>query len=558
MKINKHILVRLINVTAVAVMLSACGGGGGDAPATAGGEGSLPTTTTTIPTTTTTTPVTTTTTPVTTITTPGATTTVPTTTTTTPTVTPVTVASGDKVTETTAFLARFDQSIAAAPSSVAGFYELDDSCSKSNGYTKAYNVQYAQANALEVAGSNQYRIGSTRTLTSVTAERNITNADGTTRRELDIRFDILFADNSVDKDATNTIVSGSTSGVCATPTTAVEWRTLGNQRNALIGINALNDLTSAERISDGATFPSSISTRRALDFIAQDVQGLFTYAVVSGPGTVTISGVANPFSLKLISPRLLRDAPELAGKRSNYSNYTERNNFRACIVPAVNSSGPAPLADCVGSGAVGSSWGSSHFPNLTVTTVASADAQFSSYGFQVGGVYTFAFFNDDGWKTINGQQGKTPALTRTFTLQTLPYTHAEMLPTFSPTKFPVSTSQVFSAGANFSAVVNLTAPGTLSGTWTAPSNSFSDSAIFRLGEVGEYFEGSNVGTDPALIGAYPRSRYFTSIFPGPLATNASASLTPKPSAIIRKSYAEISLNYTDRNQRRIRLFTVAN
>lgn len=458
--------------------------------------------------------------------------------------------------EATAFLAKFDQGISVAPTSAAALYNLDDGCFKSNGSTKAYNVQYAQANSQSVSGASQYRVGSTRTLLSVTADRTVTNPDGSTRRELDVKYRINYVDGSVDTEASNTLVSGSTNGLCATPTASADWRFLGNQRNVDVGITANNERTEASRLVDGSTPPAFTFVRRSLDFFVQDVQGLYTYAVVSGPGTQTVSGVASPFSLKLISPRLLRDAPELAGKRGNYSNWTERDRFRACVIPSVNNSGPAPLADCVGGGVVGSSWGNTYFPNLTVTTVASADAFFDSIGFQAGGVYTFALYNDDGWKTVNGQAGKTPALTRSFTLQTLPYTHAEMLPASGPSKFPVGNSLTFSAGTNFSSVVNLPAPGSFTGTWTPPPATLSDNAIFRLSDVGEYFEGINVGTTAPAT--YPRHRYFTSIFPGSTANSVIANLTPTPNTINAKTFAEISLNYTDRNSRRIRLLAQTN
>ena len=508
----------MMSAVAIAAALTACGGGGGDpTPASGGGPELAPA-------------------PV-------------------PAPAPATIATGDKAVEAAAFLTKTDQNVATAPAVVSDWYKLDDSCSKSNGFTKAYNVQYAQANSQQFTGSIQYRIGSTRTLIGVTADRSITNADGTTRRELDIKYKINFTDGSVDTDTTQTIVSGSSSGTCATPTASVDWRFLGNQQDVDVVINAANDRADSSRLSDGATFPSSTSTRRALEFGVQDVQGLYTYAVVSGPGVQTVTGVANPFSLKLISPRLLRDAPELAGKRGNYTNWTERNNFRACVVPAIsaNNSGPAPLADCVGAGAVGSSWGVTYFPNLTATSIATADAFFDAIGFQAGGVYTFAVYNDDGWKTINGQAGKTPVLTRTFTLQSLPYTQAEMLPASGPSKFPVGTSLTFSAGINISSVVNLAEPGSATGTWTPPPATFGDRAIFRLSEVGEFFEGINVATTAPAT--YPRHRYYTPLYPSSTATSISANITPTPNTIKSKTFYESSLQYTDRNNRRIRLLT---
>src|SRR5690606_5967088 len=51
---------------------------------------------------------------------------------------------------------------------------------------------------------------------------------------------------------------------------------------------------------------------------------------------------------------------------------------------------------------------------------AAVDASFAGYGFEVNGVYTIKVYNDDGWKTVNGQAGKTPIATYTTKLNRLP------------------------------------------------------------------------------------------------------------------------------------------
>ena len=92
------------------------------------------------------------------------------------------------------------------------------------------NIATIDANIAQHVASNAYRIGSTRTNVRVVAERNITNPDGSSRREIDTLYDVNYTDGSVGKDARNTMVTGSTFGLCATPQNSADARFLGNQR----------------------------------------------------------------------------------------------------------------------------------------------------------------------------------------------------------------------------------------------------------------------------------------------------------------------------------------
>ena len=111
--------------------------------------------------------------------------------------------------QTAALAAKVDDSYrAAVPANSASAQALNDGCYLGGGFTKAMNIAAIDANVPEFLASNAYRIGSTRTNVRVVAERNITNADGTTRKEADVLYDINYTDGSKDKDAVNTMVTG--------------------------------------------------------------------------------------------------------------------------------------------------------------------------------------------------------------------------------------------------------------------------------------------------------------------------------------------------------------
>ncbi len=471
--------------------------------------------------------------------------------------------SGDALTEAKAFLQSFDTAFATAiPATGSGLTAFDDSCYKSNGYTKAINIALFDANpTLEQAG-NQYRIGSVRiNNVQIIADRTINNADGSQRRELDIAYPINYRDGSVDTiDTANgvaTIVSGSTHGLCASPTVSADWRHIGNQRDASVSVLARNYFSETLSKSTGAR--TALSSRRELQFNLRDPQAKFTYAVLSGPGTMTVTNTVTnvstpyPFSMLLLSPKVLREDAALAGKRGNYSNWLDRDTFRQCRM-ANGVEGPADLANCATAGASSNAWGVTH--NLMSTrTLAVSDTIFDGVGFNAGS-YSFALYNDDGWKTVGGYKTKTPVATYNYKLAALPYTFAEMHSAVPGTtltdKFPTGIAPLAaSAGTNTWSVMNLPAPGTISTRWNGYNQAtsiFSDAAVFRLTDVGQYFEGYPAGV---AINAWPRQRFYTPTYLDSKATQGSINLTPTPASITSKSFVELSWNYSDRNGRRI-------
>ena len=483
------------------------------------------------------------------------------------------------------FLAAYDaQRATAIPTSAASLYAATDSCSLSGGNTKALLTAAFNADAALVIGSRQFDIGSVRKNIEVLAERNSTNADGSTRREIDIKYDVLYTDGSADTAATTTLITGSSYGSCDAPQTGADVRFFGNRRvvdvymqgRNLSTINLYRQNTSVPVASApaGLPYPTATSTisgvpttvylvpagspsvnapvtyRRDVLFGINDPSGKATYLVVTGPGPATsVAGVTKTFSVKMISPRLLRDDALLAGKRGNYTNWKDDDSFRFCSSVASGILN-AELSDCVTNGGAGNNFGwnrASTSPN----TVASSDAGFDAYGFQVGN-YTFNIYNDDGWKTVNGQAGKTPIATYTARLEKLPYSFADMGVTLNtafaiPTsKFPQFSNASLST-ADIAARLQLSTATTFTSTWTAPV--VPDADVWRLSSGGEYFDGAK---STNTLGAFwPALRFFTPAYPSSTALTGTTTISAKPAEISVKNYSEFSLTYTNRNGGRI-------
>ncbi len=116
-----------------------------------------------------------------------------------------------------------------------------------NGFSKALGIADYDADPLRVA-SRQFDIGSTRSNITVLADRPSTNADGTTRRELDVEYVINYTDGTKLEKATQTLISGSSSGstmadksVCAVAENKTEWRFFGNRKVVNTFVNATNE-----------------------------------------------------------------------------------------------------------------------------------------------------------------------------------------------------------------------------------------------------------------------------------------------------------------------------
>jgi hypothetical protein len=123
--------------------------------------------------------------------------------------------------------------------------------------------------------------------------------------------------------------------------------------------------------------------RRDIRVSVTDPLGNATYVVVSGPGpAATVNGVSVPWSWKMVSPRVMRSAPEMAGKTGNYTNFLDDDGFRYCGISGTGTP-VASASDCLTFGAPGDNWGFGY----TSDPDANADKGFTNQGWVVGGVY---------------------------------------------------------------------------------------------------------------------------------------------------------------------------
>ena len=337
-----------------------------------------------------------------------------------------------------AFLAKNDTSLATAiPTPGSAATALQDGCYLADGRSKAYSVADFDADPLAVA-SRQFLVGSTRSNVRVLAERTAVNADGTSRREIDVKNDVAYKDGSkfespADTVLDETIISGSSAGAkladgsaCATPDSKSDWRFYGNRKLVRTLVNAVNERLDRIALATGLDFSPNVVYSKYVNLTVSDPANVATYAIITGPGlSVTTTGAIG--SLKLISVRVLRTAPELAGKPGNVVNWRDVDNWRACQNAAGNNGAAAETADCVAHGAnIGNTWG---FYNNA--SGAALDTSFATLNIKAGDAYTIAVYNDDGWKTVNGQLGKAPIATYTNVLRALPFSAATLAGTNS-------------------------------------------------------------------------------------------------------------------------------
>ncbi len=422
--------------------------------------------------------------------------------------------------------------------------EQSDGCYLHNGRTRANVIEFIDADLAGYRSSEAYRVGRNLTNVQVLARRTSSNPDGSTRTEIDSQVDVMFKDGTSVLGAKTTWISGSSAGTpgCSTPQTGANWRDLGNQHKVGVDVRARNVRDERHSISTGAPLSPAINYRRDVQWRVTDPMGNATYVVVTGPGpTVSANGANVPFSLLLLSPRVQRSAPEFAGKSGQYLNWRDLDSFRMCRttgtgVPVLG------LADCVGQGTGGDNWGWS-----TATPDTAADQSFNGYGFMAGGVYTFAVYNDDGWKTVNGHVGRTPIATYRVPLESLPYTFVEMAGTGTlADKFP----RLGFAGMTSVQVRNnlvSATPSAMNAQWVKPPP-LSDGRQFMVGDIYEYFHGVKVGN--AGGASFPRHRYVQVLFPASTALSfGGLAVSATPAEIVAKTYAEFAVEYQDRDSR---------
>lgn len=454
------------------------------------------------------------------------------------TVTPVVVPEATALEQAQAFLALYDASYAkTVPTSGTAVTAFVDGCYLDSGNTKPTLTADFDSNAALSAESIKFRIGSTRTNVKILADRATTNTDGSSRRELDVTYQVNYADGTITTANTDsTLIFGSSAGAkmvsgaaCATPQTATSWRFYGNRQIIGTGMRAINQRNTRFSLATGAPLTSAVDYNKSVQLRISDPGNVAKYVVVTGPGLPT-SGV------KMVSPRIQRDDPLFAGKRGNYVDWLDTDLFQFCRVSATARNVDGNAADCVAFGAAGNTYGAFN------QTAALADTGFDALGFVAGAPYSIAVYNDDGWKTVNGQAAQTPIATVTQTLIRLPYSSVTLAGTdVGADAYPRMDSSVDSVQG----ATNIRAKTafTTNLSWT-PLGTLPDSAKFGLINLNAFVSGRATAT----TSVWPASRQSTQSYPAAGATSVTGYTFAAPSAkLITPTYGEISINLNDRN-----------
>ncbi len=432
-------------------------------------------------------------------------------------------------------IARYEALYAVqTPASGAEFLQLGDACWRDNGRTKAFVTADYDANLAAFRQRDAYQVGRRVANVQILGVRDSANDDGSRRTEVQLQYDVNYRDGSSARQLRSTLVSGNSSGSCATPQDSPTFRFLGNQQLVQTNVRARNWRDERYSINTGAALATAVNYRREVNFNIVDEMGNATYVIVTGPGpsnSTTVPGQVLPFSLKFISPRLLMNAPELQGKPGHYLNWQKEDAFRNCRL----ASGALPAAgivDCVAGGATSAEWGWT-----TPTPDASADAGFAAQGWVAGGIYRFEVYNDDGWKTVNGHVGRKPIGTYHDTLDRLPYTFVEM-----NTRYPRINLGNLST-AQLAANARSATPAPLALSWTPPG-AMPDGRVHHLLQGWEFHQGAAVGNAAGVFN--PAWRNLSRIYPGTTATSTTSfPVTPTVAGQSSKSYTEYNLFYSE-------------
>lgn len=435
-----------------------------------------------------------------------------------------------------AFARNFEAQSTRIWTSGADRLSLTDSCWATNGRTRANYIADYDANLATYQKRDAVLVGRKVQNIQVLAVRNSTNPDGSARREIDIQWDVVYTDGSLVRGEINALISGSSAGTprCTTPQTGSSLRALGNQQVVGVAARANNQREERYALSGGAPLSPQVRYRREVEWQIVDPMGNATYAIVTGPGpTNTTGGVTYPFSMKFLSTRLLKSAPELQGKAQNFLNWLDDDSYRNCFL----SSGAVPaaaLVDCSANGGSATAWGI----GFTSTPDAAADKSFADQGWVAGAVYRFDVYNDDGWKGLNGHAGKTPIATYYDTLDRLPYTFVQMAD-----RYPVINLVGITPAQLATSVTSPNPTPIPSMTWTKPATQ-PDGRVLTLNQMWEFHQGPKQGNTGSNFN--PAYRTLNRVYVGTTTTSTTNfPVTPPVAGQNGKTYTEFMLFYSE-------------
>ncbi len=450
-----------------------------------------------------------------------------------------------------AYLAKADALRATAlPATGAAMFSLLDGCYLNNGFSKSFAVSDFDTDPLAPA-SRLFEVGATRSNIRVLAERTIANSDGTSRREIDIKYDVTYQDGTkftapADTTPTETIVSGSSAGAkladgsaCATPESKSDWRAYGNRRVINANVLAYNERLDRTVLATGLPVSPAVVYNKYIRFNVSDPANVAKYVTLAGPGIVGGSPSA-PITLKLVSVRLLRDAPEFVGKNGNFVDWKDTDGWRFCR-SSTGGAATAETADCVTHGATSNGWGA-----FNATAPAALDANFDGLGVVAGGEYTVKVYNDDGWKTVNGQVDKTPIATYTIKLANLPYSAVALALAgtagVATDLFPKVATNSMTA-SDIATAVRGKAAFSMNTTFTA-AGAMPDGRLLGWGSFYSFKQGR---VDAAQAAFNPASRQFDPSYPLANATSATLAVPAAVAKLGLPTFMQFGFSMNNRN-----------
>ena len=197
------------------------------------------------------------------------------------------------------------------------------------------------------------------------------------------------------------------------------------------------------------------------------------------------------------------------------------------------------MADCTANGAASNTWSASGSDPTAV------DTTFAGYGFQTNGVYTIKVYNDDGWKTVNGQSGKMPIATYTTKLNRLPASAAALA---EGAASAYGNGTLSMTPVQIAALIRSKAGGSLKADETLKAK--VDTEALQFAALYFFEQGTTVASTQE--NSWPRSRYNPSMVTAIGSPTVTLDIPPGPAAITFPFYGEVGMIWDDLNGFQIR------